>query len=88
MTKLNKLFDKEDKIFVAGHNGMVGKAICRSLTKRGYQNIITSTRSNLDLTNTDVDDFINENRPEIVVLAAQKLEGYTQIINIPEIHFK
>ncbi len=76
MIKLNKLIDAEDKIFVAGHNGMVGKAICRSLTKRGYQNIITSTRSNLDLTNaTDVDDFINENRPEIVVLAAAKVGG-------------
>ena len=76
MIKLNKLIDAEDKIFVAGHNGMVGKAICRSLTKRGYQNIITSTRSKLDLTNaTDVDDFLNVNRPNIVVLAAAKVGG-------------
>ena len=55
---MNKLINYEDKIFVAGHNGMVGKAVCRSLRKYGYHNIITCDRSNLDLANSKaVDEY-------------------------------
>ena len=50
------LLKKEDKIFVAGSTGMVGSAICRLLIKNGYsetkKNLLTTSRSNLDLTNT------------------------------------
>ena len=73
---MNKLINHEDKIFVAGHNGMVGKAVCRSLKKYGYQNIITCDRSDLDLTNSKaVDEFLNQNKPNVVVLAAAKVGG-------------
>ena len=73
---MNKLINCEDKIFVAGHNGMVGKAICRSLKKKGYQNLITCDRNNLDLSNSlAVDEFMNEHKPRVVVLAAAKVGG-------------
>ena len=73
---MSKLINCEDKIFVAGHNGMVGKAICRSLKKKGYQNLITCDRNNLDLSNSlAVDEFMNEHKPRVVVLAAAKVGG-------------
>ena len=73
---MNKLINFEDKIFVAGHNGMVGKAVCRSLKKKGYQNLITCDRNNLDLSNSlAVDEFMNEHKPRVVVLAAAKVGG-------------
>ena len=73
---MNKLINYEDKIFVAGHNGMVGKAVCRSLKKYGYHNIITCDRSDLDLANSKaVDEFLYQNKPNIVVLAAAKVGG-------------
>ena len=73
---MNKLINYEDKIFVAGHNGMVGKAVCRSLKKYGYYNIITCDRSDLDLANSKaVDEFLYQNKPNIVVLAAAKVGG-------------
>lgn len=76
LSNTNSLINIDDKIFVAGHNGMAGKAICRSLDKHGYKNIVTCERSNLDLTiSSDVDDFINENKPKVVVLAAAKVGG-------------
>jgi GDP-L-fucose synthase len=65
-----------DRIFVAGHNGMVGSAIVRKLTELGYTNIITSDRSKLNLLNqSDVDSFFNITCPEYVFLAAAKVGG-------------
>jgi GDP-L-fucose synthase len=65
-----------DRIFVAGHNGMVGSAIVRKLTELGYTNIITSDRSKLNLLNqSDVDSFFNIICPEYVFLAAAKVGG-------------
>ena len=49
MIKIEKLLNIDDKIFVAGHNGMVGKSVCRSLKKKGYNNVITCERKKLDL---------------------------------------
>ena len=73
---MNKLINYEDKIFVAGHNGMVGKAVCRSLRKYGYHNIITRDRTDLDLANSKaVDEFLYQKKPNIVVLAAAKVGG-------------
>jgi GDP-L-fucose synthase len=66
----------DSKIYVAGHNGMVGSAIVRHLTNLGYQNIITLTRSQLDLLDQQaVDSFFREYSPEYVFLAAAKVGG-------------
>lgn len=65
-----------DKIFVAGHNGLVGSAIIRKLTEFGYTNIITRTKKELDLTNQrDVDLFFGYNSIDYVFLAAAKVGG-------------
>jgi len=64
------------KIYIAGHNGMVGSAILRNLSSRGFNNIITRNHSELDLTNQkSVDEFFVEQKPEYVVLAAAKVGG-------------
>ena len=65
-----------DKIYVAGHRGLVGSAIVRSLKKKGYNNIIGKTHAELDLTNqAAVQDFFEKERPDVVVLAAAKVGG-------------
>jgi GDP-L-fucose synthase len=64
------------KIFVAGHNGMVGSAILRALGRSQYQNIITRERHELDLMNqSQVANFFDEVRPDIVYLAAARVGG-------------
>ena len=68
--------DSDSKIFVAGHKGLVGSAIVRNLESNGHTNIITRTRDELDLTNSDaVKKFFMEERPEYVFLAAAKVGG-------------
>lgn len=68
--------DKTDKIYVAGHRGLVGSAIVRNLEAKGYTNIITRTHKELDLTNQQaVRAFFEAQRPDIVVLAAAKVGG-------------
>lgn len=68
--------DKNSKIYVAGHKGMVGSAIVRELQKQGYSNIVTRTHKELDLTDQkDVKDFFASERPEYVFLAAAKVGG-------------
>lgn len=65
-----------DKIFVAGHHGMVGSAIVRALTSRGFNNIITVDRADLDLTRQNrVEDFFRRSRPDIVINCAAKVGG-------------
>ena len=67
---------KGDKIYVAGHRGLVGSAIVRSLKRAGYDNIIGRTHSELDLTDqASVKAFFEEERPDVVVLAAAKVGG-------------
>ena len=57
--------NKNSKIFVAGHRGLVGSAIVRTLNERGYNNIVTKTRSELNLLNQkDVFDFFDQEKPE------------------------
>lgn len=64
------------KIYVAGHTGMVGSAIVRLLTNKGYSNIVVRTHSELDLTNhSDVRHFFQSERPDQVYLAAAKVGG-------------
>ncbi|WP_162426451.1 GDP-L-fucose synthase [Pontibacter pudoricolor] len=68
--------EKNAKIYVAGHRGMVGSAICRKLKENGYQNLITRTSSELDLRNQQaVFDFFAEEKPDYVFLAAAKVGG-------------
>lgn len=65
-----------DKIFIAGHRGMVGSAIERKLRKEGFENIITKTSAKLDLRNqTDVNNFFNSEKPDIVINAAGRVGG-------------
>ena len=67
---------KSDKIFVAGHRGMVGSAIIRELENQGYKNIIIRTHSELDLTNQkQVQEFLSQEKPNEVYLAAAKVGG-------------
>lgn len=67
---------KNDKIYVAGHRGLVGSAIVRNLKVRGFENIITRTHKELDLINqVDVRKFFEEEKPEYVFLAAAKVGG-------------
>ena len=64
------------KIYIAGHRGMVGSAIKRKLESKGYTNLITRTRNELDLTNQQaVDDFFEAENLEYVILAAAKVGG-------------
>ena len=68
--------EKESKIYVAGHRGMVGSAIVRKLTSLGYTNLLTRTSAELDLRNQqNVADFFEVEMPEYVFLAAAKVGG-------------
>lgn len=67
---------KNHKVFVAGHNGMAGSAVLNILKKRGYTNIVTKTRSELDLINQEsVNNFFNSENIDHVVLCAAKVGG-------------
>ncbi len=68
--------NKEDKIYIAGHRGMVGSAIYRKLKSEGFQNIITRTSSELDLKDqSEVKSFFSIEKPDYVFLAAAKVGG-------------
>ena len=68
--------NKSDKIYVAGHRGMVGSAIVRELKRQGYENLVLRTHSELDLTNQQaVKDFFEQEKPDYVFLAAAKVGG-------------
>lgn len=72
----NTKMNSKSKIYIAGHNGLVGSAIVRRLNKLGYKNIITRTRKGLDLTDQKaVSDFFKKEKPEYVFLAAAKVGG-------------
>jgi len=67
---------KEDKIYIAGHSGLVGSAIVRHLEERGCSNLLTRTHSELDLTNQmEVQTFFKKEKPDYVILAAAKVGG-------------
>jgi len=76
--------DTHSKIYVAGHRGLVGSAIVRELKSEGYQNIITATHDELDLTNQAVTyAWFEEHRPEYVFLAAAKVGGIGANSSLP-----
>ena len=87
---MNNLINKQDKIFLAGHNGMVGSAIKRILTKSEYGqkssggSLLTKTRKELDLLDIhSVEDFFSRNQPEVVIIAAAKVGGILANKNYP-----
>jgi len=68
--------DKDSKIYIAGHKGLVGSAILKNLQAKGYTNLLYKTHNELDLTNQQaVEDFFASNKPEYVILAAAKVGG-------------
>jgi GDP-L-fucose synthase len=70
------MISKHDRIFVAGHRGLVGSAIVRRLLAGGYDQIVTRTRQELDLlSQTDVAAFFAKEHPNVVILAAAKVGG-------------
>ncbi len=76
--------DINSKIYIAGHNGMVGSALVRALQNNGYTNLIFKKSSDLDLKNQqEVDSFFNKENPEYVFLAAAKVGGIGANIESP-----
>ena len=68
--------NKNSKIYIAGHNGMVGSAILRLLRSENYSNIVTASSSELDLRNQNqVKEFFEKEKPSYVFLAAAKVGG-------------
>jgi GDP-L-fucose synthase len=73
---LGDIVDRADRIFVAGHRGLVGSAIVRRLEREGYRNLVVRSRSELDLEDQSaVNEFFDEARPDYVFLAAAKVGG-------------
>ena len=78
------MISKSSKIFLAGHNGMVGSSILRVFKSRGYKKIITINKKNVDLRNQkSVNKFFKKNKPEAVIIAAAKVGGIKANINYP-----
>ncbi|MEC7164483.1 MAG: NAD-dependent epimerase/dehydratase family protein, partial [SAR324 cluster bacterium] len=68
--------NKESKIYIAGHRGLVGSAIQRIFSRHGYSNLIMKTRAELDLLNAEaVEKFFSKENPEYVFLAAARVGG-------------
>ena len=73
--------NSESKIFVAGASGMVGSAVVRALKKNSYKNILIPSRKDLDLlSQKDTYTYINDNRPDYVIVCAAKVAEFIQII--------
>lgn len=76
--------NKEQKIFIAGHKGMAGSAIKRSLKNSGYKNLLEVDRSSLDLEDQyAVNQWIKINKPDVVIIAAAKVGGIIANNNLP-----
>ena len=80
----NLLIKPSDRIFIAGHRGMAGSAICRALSTSGYNNQLKATREELDLTDSAaVKSWLKNQQPDVVVLAAAKVGGILANNNYP-----
>lgn len=78
------MIDKNSRIYIAGHNGMVGSAIWRTLTTKGYTNLIGASSKELDLRKQkEVGDFIRKTKPDVVIDAAAKVGGILANNNFP-----
>ena len=70
------MINKQSRIYIAGHNGLVGSAILRRLKKEGYKNVIFRTRLQLDLKDQKkVFNFLKKQKPEFIFIAAAKVGG-------------
>src|SRR3989344_5414994 len=70
------MMEKNVKIYIAGHKGLVGSALVRILKQNGYSNLLVKTKEELDLTSSrDVSDFLAREKPDYVFLAAAKVGG-------------
>jgi len=80
----NNLINYADKIYVAGHKGMVGSAIIRSLIKKGYKNILFAEKNQVNLKNKiEVENWFREFKPDVVIIAAAKVGGIHANNNYP-----
>src|SRR3954468_22010204 len=76
--------EKQDKIYVSGHRGLAGSAICRALSGAGFHRLVTRTRQELDLTNqSEVNKFFADARPDYVFLAAARVGGIVANATFP-----
>jgi GDP-L-fucose synthase len=81
---LSRPVEKSDKIFIAGHRGLVGSALLRTLQREGFANLVMRSRSELDLRKAnDVERFFAEEKPDVVVLAAAKVGGIKSNSELP-----
>ena len=79
-----KYITKDNKIFIAGHRGMVGSALVRIFKNNGYLNLLTASKVDLDLTDTSsVKNWYKVNKPDVVVIAAAKVGGINANSNFP-----
>ena len=73
-----------DKIYIAGHSGLVGSAIVRNLKAKNFNNLLTISHAKLDLTNQSmVSDFFEKEMPDYVIIAAAKVGGIAANNNFP-----
>jgi GDP-L-fucose synthase len=78
------MLEKTDKIFVAGHTGLVGRAVVGRLLNEGFNNLVTRPRAELDLTDQSaVQEFFRSEKPDVVVFAAAKVGGIKANIDYP-----
>ena len=78
------MIDIHSKIFIAGHNGMLGSSVFRILSKKGYKNLITIDKKKLDLRNQlSVEKFLKKKKPHAVIIAAAKVGGIKANMNYP-----
>ncbi len=76
--------NKDAKIYIAGHNGLVGSAVLKALNRQGYNNFITRKFAELDLRNQSaVNNFFADENPDYVVLAAAKVGGILANMSYP-----
>ena len=81
---LSRPVEKPDKIFIAGHRGLVGSALVRKLEQDGFANLLTRNRAELDLRKaSDVDRFFAEEKPAVVILAAARVGGIKANNDLP-----
>ena len=83
---MKKIFgqNKSDKIYIAGHNGLIGSAILRELAKKGYKNIVFRDSKELDLRNfAAVEEFFKKEKPDFVFIAAAKVGGIKANMEYP-----
>ena len=78
------MINVNSKVFIAGHNGMLGSSILRVLKKKGYKRLITADRKKLDLRNQNsLRKFFMNNKPDAVIIAAAKVGGIKANIKFP-----